>query len=124
MPPVSTRRSSATRKPEGSTVSLMWPSLTFARAAPANCKAHREYVIFHTMTKQQIEAVLERVRHWPRQRQEDAARVLQAMEAESTEPYRLSGEERADIEAALEELARGEVATDAEAVAVFDRLRQ
>ena len=76
------------------------------------------------MTKQQIEAVLERVRHWPRQRQEDAARVLQAMEAESTESYRLSGEERADIEAALEELARGEVATDAEAVAVFDRLRQ
>lgn len=76
------------------------------------------------MTKNQIEAVLDRVRAWPPERQEDAARVLLAMEAEDATPYRLSAEERADIEVALEELARGEVASDAQAAAVFDRLRQ
>ena len=76
------------------------------------------------MTRKQIEAVLDRVRAWPQERQEDAARVLLAMEAEDATPYRLSAEERADIEAALEELARGEVASDAQVAATFDRLRQ
>ncbi len=32
------------------------------------------------MTKDEIQAVLERVRSWPQERQEDAARVLLAME--------------------------------------------
>lgn len=75
------------------------------------------------MTKNQIEAVLDRVRAWPPERQEDAARVLLAMEAEDATPYRLSAEERADIEVALEELARGEVTCDVEAAAVFGRYR-
>ena len=75
------------------------------------------------MTKAQIEAVLERVRTWPPERQEDAARVLMAMEAEAASLYRLSAEERADIEAALAEIARGEVASDAEVAAVFDAAR-
>lgn len=76
------------------------------------------------MTKNQIEALLDRVRDWPQKRQEDTARVLMAMEAEDTAPYRLSADELADIEAALEELARGEVATYAEVAALFDRLAQ
>ena len=38
--------------------------------------------------------------------------------------YRLSDEERADIEAALEEVARGEVASAEDAAAVFDRYRR
>ena len=75
------------------------------------------------MTKSQIEAVLERVRHWPPQRQEDAARILLAMEAQDASPYRLSPEERADLDAALEEAARGEFATDEEVEAVFARYR-
>ena len=76
------------------------------------------------MTKEQIESVLERVRTWPQSRQEDAAQVLLAMEAQDAGPYRLSEEERADIEAALAEVDRGEIASDAEVAAVFNRYRR
>ncbi len=73
------------------------------------------------MTKEQIEAVLKRVRSWPKARQEDAASVLLAMEAQAADPYALGAEERADLKAALEEAARGEFATEAEVEAVFAR---
>ena len=76
------------------------------------------------MTKEQIESVLERVRSWPAARQEDAAQVLLAMEAQGAKPYPLSEQERADIDAALEELARGEVASDEDVAAVFNRYRR
>ena len=75
------------------------------------------------MTEDRIEAVLKRVRAWPRARQEDAARILLAMEAEDLSVYSLSDEERADLEAALDEVARGEVASEAEVVRTFARLR-
>jgi hypothetical protein len=47
------------------------------------------------------------------------------METEGQEAalYHLSEDERADIETALEELARGEIASDAEVDAVFNRYR-
>jgi hypothetical protein len=76
------------------------------------------------MTKEQIDSVLERVRNWPPARQEDAVQLLLAMEAQGSEPYQLSDEESADIDAALEELARGEVASDEEVAAVFNRYRR
>lgn len=75
------------------------------------------------MTRKQIEALLDRVRAWPQERQEDAARVLFAMEAQDASPYRHSPEERADLDAALEEAARGEFATDEEVEAVFAKFR-
>jgi predicted transcriptional regulator len=46
------------------------------------------------------------------------------MEAQDSDLYRLSEEERADIDQALEELARGEVATDEEVAAVFNIFRR
>jgi predicted transcriptional regulator len=76
------------------------------------------------MTREQIDTILDRVRSWPEARQEDAALVLLAMEAQDSDLYRLSEEERADIDQALEELARGEVATDEEVAAVFNRFRR
>jgi hypothetical protein len=75
------------------------------------------------MTKEQIETVLERVRTWPSSRQEDAVRILLAMEEQETELYRLSDEERTEIRAALEEVARGEFASDEEVAAVFQARR-
>ena len=71
------------------------------------------------MTKDQIDAILDRVHAWPRSRQGDAVRLLLAMEAQAGSTYKLSEDERADLEAALEEAARGEIATDAEVAAVF-----
>ena len=75
------------------------------------------------MTQDEIQAVLERVRSWPKERQEDAARILLAME-EETEPYTLDEEDLADIDAAEEEIRRGDPpASDEEVRAVFDRYR-
>jgi hypothetical protein len=75
------------------------------------------------MTKDQIDAVLSRIHSWPPARQEDAVRVLLAMEAQELSVYQLSDEENADLDAALEEVARGEIATDAEVASVFARKR-
>jgi hypothetical protein len=73
------------------------------------------------MTREQIKAVLDRVASWPQSRQEDAAQLLLAMEAQDTSPYPLSEEERADLQAALDEVARGEIALDSEVAALFVR---
>jgi predicted transcriptional regulator len=75
------------------------------------------------MTKAEIEAVLERVRTWPAEKQEDAVRVLLEIEAEGIGFYELSEEELADIEEGLREIERGEVATDEQVAAMFNRAR-
>ena len=71
------------------------------------------------MTQDQINAVLERVQSWPKSRQEDAARLLLAMEQQDFETYALSPEERADLEAALQEAEQGAFATEVEVEALF-----
>jgi predicted transcriptional regulator len=76
------------------------------------------------MTKEQINAILDRVRTWPLERQEDAAAILLRMEEQGVTPYVLSPEERAEVEAGLAEAARGEFATDEEVEAVFSRYRR
>jgi predicted transcriptional regulator len=76
------------------------------------------------MTKDQIDAVLDRVRTWPPERQEDAVRVLLRMEEAGTGVYRLSDDERAAIEEGMAQARRGEFATDEEVAAVFDRYRR
>lgn len=64
------------------------------------------------MAKEKIESVLERVRSWPEQRQEEAARMLEAMEHSGTEVYHLSPEERASILEGLSDAERGEFVSD------------
>jgi hypothetical protein len=76
------------------------------------------------MTKKEIEAVLDRVRTWPIERQEDAARTLLEMEAQGSEVCRLSDEERAAVEKSRESARRGEFATDEEVTALFNRYRR
>jgi hypothetical protein len=76
------------------------------------------------MTRDDIEAVLERVRTWPPARQEDAARVLLEMEAQGTTVYQLSNDERTAIEQSRELTRRGEFATDEEVAALFERYRK
>ena len=76
------------------------------------------------MTKDQIDAVLDRVRTWPPERQEDAVRVLLQMEAAGTEVYVLDDEERAAIEEGMAQARRGEFATDEEVAALFNRYRR
>ena len=64
---------------------------------------------------------LDRVRAWPKDRQDDAARLLLAMDRRDAEPYKLTVEERAEIDAALDEAERGELASDEDVTAVFKR---
>ena len=49
------------------------------------------------MTKAQITAVIERVRTWPKERQEDAARLLLEMEKQDKSAYRLTDEQLAEV---------------------------
>ena len=76
------------------------------------------------MTDDQMEAVLNRVRTWPRDRREDAVRVLLTLERRPIEPYVLDSEDAAEIDAAMAEIARGEEpALDAEVEAAFQKYR-
>ena len=75
------------------------------------------------MTKTEIDAVLDRVRTWPPDRQQDAARVLLEMEAQGMEVYQLSEDELADVEEGLKEIERGEVASDEQVAALFRHAR-
>jgi len=68
-----------------------------------------------------LERALEVAKAWPLDRQEAAAEVLEHMDRLATAPYKLSDEERADLEEALAEAQRGEFASDAEVAAMFAR---
>lgn len=52
------------------------------------------------MTRQEIDAVFERVRAWPQARQEDAARTLMRMEEVEAGPFELTDEDIAALDAA------------------------
>jgi hypothetical protein len=76
------------------------------------------------MTKEQIDAVFERVRTWRLERQEDAARTLLILEQQSRFFEHMTEEEWADLEEALAEAEREEPVPDEEVQALFDRYRQ
>lgn len=75
------------------------------------------------MTRGEIEAVFERVRGWPEDRQAYAAFVLLDLEKEYEEPYVLTDEERADLDEALREEKQGEFTSEEEVEALFARYR-
>ena len=75
------------------------------------------------MTQAEIDAVLNRVKTWPAERQEKALLMLLDLEAEVTGVYHLTEDDRREIELSMEEARRGEFATDEEVAAVFNRYR-
>ena len=66
------------------------------------------------MTKEDILSVLERVKSWPSEKQERAAELLLEIEEGREKIWPLTEEERADLEEALREMERGELASDAQ----------
>ena len=50
---------------------------------------------------QQLIELIERVKSWPVERQQDVARMIKAMEESGTEVYRLSDEERRVVDEGL-----------------------
>jgi hypothetical protein len=55
------------------------------------------------MTTKALKEVLDRVKAWPEERQQDAARVLLAMEKQDRSPYRLTDEQAAEVRRRLAE---------------------
>ena len=49
------------------------------------------------MTAKDLEDLIERVRHWPKERQEDAAEVLLEMERQDTSGYRLTDTQATEV---------------------------
>jgi hypothetical protein len=74
------------------------------------------------MTKT-LEQAVEKVKKLSRERQEYAAEVLELIAEAGDEVYILTDEERRLVREGLDELARGETASDAEVRAVFDKYR-
>jgi predicted transcriptional regulator len=73
------------------------------------------------MTKEQINAVPERVRTWPEERQAYAAEVLLQIEAQDMAPVRLSDAEWAAIQEGNAQAERGEFASDEDMAAFWKR---
>lgn len=76
-----------------------------------------------TMAKPDIEAVFERVRTWPPERQDDVVQILLRMEEIDAEELDLTEEDLAALDEAEAEIERGEVASDEEVQALLDRYR-
>jgi hypothetical protein len=74
------------------------------------------------MTKT-LEQAVEKVKKLSRERQEYAAEVLELIAEAGDEVTILTDEERRLVREGLDELARGEIASDAEVRAVFDKYR-
>ncbi len=72
------------------------------------------------MTKEQIDVVLEKVRSWPREDQEELAELAREIEARRTGVYVLSDEERA----AIEDAERSGLATEEEVAGLKEKERK
>jgi hypothetical protein len=71
------------------------------------------------MTEDQVKEVLDRVLTWPRERQEDAAQLLLALEAREGELYHPDDEEWLAIEEGFAQAKRGAFASAEEIAALF-----
>ena len=70
-----------------------------------------------------LEILIDRVAALPKDAQEEIVRSVVEIEQRHKGVYTLDDDERADILQALEEMKRGDVASDDEAAALFKRLR-
>jgi hypothetical protein len=76
------------------------------------------------MTQEEYDAVLAKVRTWPREKLEDAAAMLLTINMDDEEEYdELTPEELAELDEASAEIDRGEFVTEEEMKAFFAKLR-
>jgi predicted transcriptional regulator len=66
------------------------------------------------MTKEQINAILESVRSWPEEDQEELVELAREIEARRSGVYVMSDEERAAVQEGLDQARRGEFVPDDE----------
>jgi predicted transcriptional regulator len=70
-----------------------------------------------------LETLIYRLTEWPKPALEELFRAMDEIEIRHDLTYKLSDEERADLEAAVAEADRGEFVPDEEVKALFDRFR-
>ncbi len=73
------------------------------------------------MTANNLEQLIERVRQWPKERQEDAAEVLLEMERQDSSAYRLSDAQAREVAGIQLEVREGRAtfATDQQMAALW-----
>lgn len=75
------------------------------------------------MTRESLEMMLDRVAAWPKEDQDRVIRLIDEIEATRQDVYRLNNDERAAARRGLAEMRAGDLASDEEVAAVFDRHR-
>ncbi len=75
------------------------------------------------MTREGIELLLERVAAWPEEDKEAFVRFIGEIEAKRSGVYKLNDEERIAVRRGLAEMRAGQLASDEEVAAVFNRYR-
>ena len=75
------------------------------------------------MTRESLEILLDRVAAWPEEDQDRVIRLIDEIEATRHDVYKLSDDERAAARRGLAEMRAGDLASDEEVAAVFDRYR-
>jgi hypothetical protein len=71
-----------------------------------------------------MEKALSTVRGWPAELQDEAAEILLALDRLGAGSYRASGSELRAVDEAMDELERGQLASEAEVEAAFARFRK
>jgi len=73
------------------------------------------------MATKNLEELMERVRHWPKERQEDAAEVLLEMERQDASGYRLTDAQALEVARIQLEIQEGKAtfATDEQMAALW-----
>jgi hypothetical protein len=76
-----------------------------------------------SMTKEQIAAVLENVRSWPQEDQEELVELAREIEARRKGVYELNESERRGVEKGLEAMRQGRFATDERIAGILKEAR-
>lgn len=73
------------------------------------------------MTAKDLEELMERVRHWPKERQEDAAEILLEMERQDASRYRLTDAQAKEVARIQRDIRDGRAtfATDEQMAALW-----
>jgi hypothetical protein len=81
----------------------------------------KEFAIREAMAAKKLEELMERVRHWPEQRQQDAAEVLLEMERQDASGYRLTDAQAQEVTRIQLEIREGKAvfATDEQMAALW-----
>jgi len=81
-----------------------------ARWGELTVTADPEFVISEAMAEKNLEELMERVRRWPKERQQDSAEILLEMKRQDTSGYRLNDAQAREVSRIQFEVREGRAA--------------